>query len=129
MRSHHPAFRKRIVEAYKKAFTKAAKRVKNAAGQCGKVTFKVSDDYQAFALKHNDPVVSEAMAVVESLKQTPNPRIVNGGLDANWLNVHGIPTVTLGVGQHDIHTVNEFLNLKEFFVGCNVALRLAMGAV
>lgn len=127
MRSHNPAFRKRIVEAYKKAFTRAANRVKNAAGQCGKVSFEVSDDYQAFALKQNDAVVSEAIAVVESLKQTPNPRIVNGGLDANWLNVHGIPTVTLGVGQHDIHTVKEFLNLKEFYVGCNVALRLAIG--
>lgn len=128
MRAHHPAFRKKIVEAYQKAFKSAAKRVTNAAGECGKVAFEVSDDYQAFALAQSDPVVQEATAVVHSLKHTPNPRIINGGLDANWMNVHGIPTVTLGVGQHDIHTVKEFLNLKEFQTGCNLALRLALGA-
>jgi tripeptide aminopeptidase len=40
--------------------------------------------------------------------------------------LHGIPTVTLGCGQHDIHTVNETLNVEEYLAACRVALRLAV---
>ena len=29
-----------------------------------------------------------------------------GGLDANWLNANGLPTVTLGAGAHNAHAVN-----------------------
>jgi len=125
-RSHDRAFRKRIVDAYKKAFTLAAKSVKNHAGRCGRVSFEVSDDYQAFRLNKSDAVVKQAIATLASLGQTPNPRIINGGLDANWMYAHGIPTVTHGVGQHDIHTVNETLNLKEYMAGCAIALALAI---
>ncbi len=128
MRSHHPAFRRRIVDAYIKAFRKAAKRITNDAGACGKVAFDVQDDYESFALGRDEPVVREAVAAIEAMQLTPNPRIINGGLDANWLNAYSIPTATLGVGQHDIHTVKEHLNLKEFHAGCAIALRLAIGA-
>ena len=38
---------------------------------------------------------------------------------------NGIPTVTLGCGQMDIHTTNERLELKAYEQACEVALRLA----
>ena len=46
--------------------------------------------------------------------RTPNIRITNGGLDANWMVRHGIPTVTFGAGQNEAHTVDEWINLDEF---------------
>ena len=49
----------------------------------------------------------------------------NGGLDANWLDKHGIPTVTIGAGQAEIHTIKEYVNLPEFAKGCRLALLLA----
>jgi tripeptide aminopeptidase len=52
-------------------------------------------------------------------------RTTNGGLDANWLVRHGIPTVTFGAGQHEIHTVDEYVNLDEFLEACRLALALA----
>jgi tripeptide aminopeptidase len=39
--------------------------------------------------------------------------------------VHGFPAVTLGCGQHDIHTVNERLNIPEYLNACQIALQLA----
>ena len=45
--------------------------------------------------------------------------------DANWLNAHGIPTVTLGCGQMNIHTTSEMLDLAAFRDACRVALWLA----
>ncbi|MGY6412144.1 MAG: hypothetical protein ACXIUV_14115 [Alkalilacustris sp.] len=31
----------------------------------------------------------------------------NSGLDANRLDKHGVPTVTIGAGQYEIHTIKE----------------------
>ena len=49
----------------------------------------------------------------------------NGGLDANWLDKHGVPTVTIGAGQYEIHTVKEYVDLPEFANGCRLAVALA----
>jgi tripeptide aminopeptidase len=64
---------------------------------------------------------------VESLDREPELAISNGGLDANWLNQLGVPTVTLGSGQQSPHTVNEALCIPDFHDGCRVALRIATG--
>ncbi len=55
----------------------------------------------------------------------PTTSFSNGGLDANWLNKHGLPTVTIGAGQYEIHTVNEYIDLTEFAQGCRLAVALA----
>ena len=47
----------------------------------------------------------------------PNYLFSNGGLDANWLDKHGVPTVTIGAGQAEIHTIKEYVNLPEFATG------------
>jgi tripeptide aminopeptidase len=39
-----------------------------------------------------------------------------------------VPTVTLGCGQHDIHTTDEWLDVDAFEQACRIALRLATGA-
>ena len=49
----------------------------------------------------------------------------NGGLDANWIVRHGIPTITFGAGQNDIHTIKEWVDLDEFDQGCRLAVILA----
>ena len=52
-------------------------------------------------------------------------RSTNGGLDANWLVRHGVPTVTFGAGQNNPHTVEEFVSVPDFLDGCRYALSLA----
>ena len=58
----------------------------------------------------------------------PELAVTNGGLDANWLTAHGIPTVTLGCGQRNIHTAAEELDIAEFQQARRIALRLATAA-
>ena len=53
----------------------------------------------------------------------PELAISNGGLDANWLTARGIPTVTLGCGQRNIHTALEQLDIADFHLARRVALR------
>jgi tripeptide aminopeptidase len=69
--------------------------------------------------------VQRAMAAVKAQGIQPEIRIANGGLDANWLVRHKIPTVTFGAGQNEPHTVDEWVDLKEYEAACGLALQLA----
>jgi tripeptide aminopeptidase len=108
-----------------RAFAKAAKRIRNEDGATGRVTIDGRLDYEAFKLGMKEPSVEAAVAALGSEGMEPDYAIANGGLDANWLTAHGIPTVTLGCGQNDIHTVDEWLDVDEFQKACRVALRIA----
>ena len=127
-RSHDPRFRRRIVDQFEKEFRKAARELKNAAGQRGSIEFQSQLKYESFVLDQNEPSVTAGMAAVEAVGLTPETRICNGGLDANWLSAHGIPTATLGCGQLGIHTVDEQLHVDSFLQACRIGLCLATGA-
>jgi tripeptide aminopeptidase len=124
-RSHDPKFRQRIVREIEAAFERAVKQVKNVDGQCGSVKFEGRHDYESFALKPSEPCVKFAEQVVRSLGLEPQLAITNGGLDANWMVRHGIPTVTLGAGQLNQHMTSEALDISKFQAACRIALRLA----
>lgn len=124
-RSHNPKFRERIVREIEKAFKSAVKEVVNARKQRGSVSIDGRLDYEAFKLDTSHPCVALAERAIVSLDREPELAISNGGLDANWLNANGIPTVTLGSGQMNPHTTSEMLNIPQFEDGCRIALRLA----
>jgi tripeptide aminopeptidase len=124
-RSHDAKFVREITAAFKTAFTSAAGRVKDHEGRHAKVKFTSRLDYLPFRLKDDSPVVRKAQAAVRAIGREPNVRVTNGGLDANWMVKHGVPTVTFGAGQNEIHTVKEFVDLTEFESGCRLALALA----
>jgi tripeptide aminopeptidase len=127
-RSHEPKFRERIVKEIRAAFQRAAGKVRNTAGRTGSVEFDGRLDYEAFMLSRDEPCVTAAVAAIEAEGLSPELAVTNGGLDANWLTEHGIPTVTLGCGQRNIHTVREELDIAEFHAARRIALRLATAA-
>jgi tripeptide aminopeptidase len=124
-RSHDAAFRGRIVKAIETAFKDAARQVKAADGSTGAVAFDGRLDYEAFRLADDEPCVVAAGAAVRAAGLVPRLDVSNGGLDANWMAANGVPTVTLGCGQMEIHTTKERLDLDAFEAACAVALRLA----
>lgn len=128
-RSHDPAFRKQIMEAMRTAFEKAVKDVKNASGATAKLVFEADLKYESFRLNEDEPVVKSALAAIEAAGMPASIRITNGGLDANWLSARGLPTVTLGCGQENAHTVDEALHIEKFLAACRIGLLLATGAV
>ena len=128
-RSHNPKFRARIVREIERAFQLAAKQVRSVAGTLGKVAIEGRLDYEAFRLADDEPCVLTAEAAIRAAGGEPYRAISNGGLDANWMTAHGLPTVTLGCGQINPHTVSERLDIKAFHRSCRVALRLATGVV
>jgi tripeptide aminopeptidase len=76
-------------------------------------------------LEKDAPVVAHAKRAAESIGLKPTTVFSNGGLDANWFTKHGLPTVTIGAGQNEVHTVKEYVDLAEFANGCRLAVALA----
>jgi len=124
-RSPEESFAAKITQAYREAFAKAQAEVKDVAGATAEVKYTNKPSYPPFNVPDDDPAVVRAKRAVESLGLTPATLFSNGGLDANWLVRHGVPTVTIGAGQYEIHTVNEYVNVPEFIDGCRLAVALA----
>jgi tripeptide aminopeptidase len=124
-RSHDSRFVRSITGAYREAFKTASKEMVNHEGRSAKVRFRSRRDYYPFRLKPDSPVVRLAQAASQRAGWEPTLRITNGGLDANWLVRRGVPTITFGAGQNNVHTIEEFVNLDEFVDGCRLALALA----
>jgi tripeptide aminopeptidase len=124
-RSHDFHFVRAITAAYKQAFRDAANQVVNDRGKKAKVRFQSRTDYHPFRLAETSSVVRYADRAARLAGLHPEFCVANGGLDANWLVRHGIPTVTFGAGQNNIHSLGEYVDLDEFENGCRLALALA----
>ncbi|ASQ06899.1 M20/M25/M40 family metallo-hydrolase [Sinorhizobium meliloti] len=124
-RSPELAFAKMIAEGFEAAFEQAKQAVKDGNGETARVTFLHHIAYPPFKLDEKAPVVVRAAKAMKLLGFEPNHLFSNGGLDANWLDKHGIPTVTIGAGQAEIHTVNEYVDLTEYEKGCRLGVLLA----
>jgi len=124
-RSPDAAFAADIARGYEAAFAKARAQVTDDKGGTAGVEFKRATAYPPFELGRDTPIVERAAKAMELLGIEPVYIFSNGGLDANWLDKHGIPTVTIGAGQAEIHTINEYVNLAEFEKGCRLAILMA----
>jgi tripeptide aminopeptidase len=124
-RSSEAAFASAICAGYREAFAKAQQEVKDADGATAEVEFESKAAYPPFTLADDSPAVARAKKAVEAIGLKPTTIFSNGGLDANWLVKHGVPAVTIGAGQFEIHTIKEYVDLPEFLQGCRLAIALA----
>jgi tripeptide aminopeptidase len=124
-RSTDAAFAVKITEAFEAAFNKAKGEVKDADGNMAEVSFQSRTAYPPFLMSEDDPAVQRAKKAAKGMGLEPVTMVSAGGLDANWLVKHGVPTVTFGAGQAEIHTVNEYVVIPEFAQGCRLAVAIA----
>lgn len=126
-RSHDSAFRGEIVAAWREAFAWAVDSVSNSAGDSAKLKFEEDARYEPFLIDPRSECIRLAEAAARAAGLDPVISACDGGLDANWLAAHGFPTVTLGCGQHAIHTVDEKLLVPDYLKACQMAVMLATG--
>ncbi len=124
-RSHDAAFIAAITTAYREAFRRASRQVCTDRGRSAKVKFHSRRDYHPFRLQEDSPVVRLAQAASARAGWPAELRTTNGGLDANWMVRHGIPTITFGAGQYHPHTIDEYVEIADYLDGCRLALALA----
>jgi tripeptide aminopeptidase len=124
-RSPELTFASQIVDGYEAAFAKAKAAVTDHEGDTAEVTFRRQPAYPPFELGKDTPVVQRATKALKLLGIEPTYLFSNGGLDANWLDKHGVPTITIGAGQAEIHTIKEYVRLDEYEKGCRLGVLMA----
>ena len=124
-RSHDPTFRKQIIQTWKDEFAAAVQNCSNHHGDTGAVTFGPGPTYESFALDKNEPCVQRILAAAAQCAINPELVSNDGGMDANWIVAHGIPTVTIGVGQRFVHRPEEWIDLDDFEDACQLAIAIA----
>jgi tripeptide aminopeptidase len=92
----------------------AAHRVTLETGtHTARVETRIARDYERLFLPDDVPVVRLLQSAAAKLGRSFRTRASGGGSDANVFNAAGIQVANLGCGMRDIHTVNEWIDVKD----------------
>lgn len=81
-------------------------------------------EYPAIALDENEPVLARLREACEVAGFEYRPESSGGGADASNLYQHGISAATLGVGMSEVHSVNEYLAVKDLVESTGLVVTL-----
>jgi tripeptide aminopeptidase len=70
------------------------------------------------------PIVRKVVEAARRTGRVVKPEAMGGGCDANILNRRGLVVANLGTGMRDIHTVREWLDIKDMVATAEVTLEL-----
>lgn len=74
---------------------------------------KINREYHCYNLSPEDLVVKIARKAAKDIGLQSLLRPSGGGSDANIFNKKGIPSVALAVGMEKVHTIEEYILIKE----------------
>jgi tripeptide aminopeptidase len=89
-----------------------------------KVEAKIERDYDRMDVPESAPIVKLVHAAARSLKLQVKTLATGGGCDANVLNQKGLVVANLSTGMRDIHTVNEWLDLRDLNRSAQMVLEI-----
>ncbi len=100
----------------RRCFEEAAARHKATAGgreHVARVDTRIERDYDRLDLPDDAPIVRLVQRAAANLGKPLQTRATGGGCDANVLNGRGLAIANLGCGMREIHTVNEWIDVKD----------------
>ncbi len=100
----------------RQCFEEAARRHEVRAGEAvyrARVEADVQRDYEALRLAPDTRIVRLVVEAGRKLGRDVRLRPTGGGSDANVFNGQGIEVANLGTGMREIHTVKEWLDLRD----------------
>ncbi len=124
-RSHSEAKLAAQTEHMRACFDDVAARHSVTAGERSvraRVEFEAIREYEAMNLPDASPIVRLVVDAGERLKSRVTVTAMGGGCDANILNRRGFEVANLGTGMRDIHTVKEWLDVKDMVLAAEVLL-------
>ena len=89
-----------------------------------RVEAKIERDYDRMDVPESAPIVQLVHAAARNLNLEVKTRATGGGCDANVLNQKGLVVANLGTGMREIHTVNEWLDLKDLYLSAQMVLEI-----
>ena len=89
-----------------------------------RVEAKIERDYDSMNVPDSAPIVQLVHAAAKNLNLELKTLATGGGCDANVLNKKGLVVANLSTGMRDIHTVNEWLDLKDLYLSAQMVLEI-----
>jgi tripeptide aminopeptidase len=86
------------------------------------VEAKIERDYDSMNVPDQAPIVQLVRAAANNLNVAIKTLATGGGCDANILNKKGLEVANLSTGMRDIHTVKEWLDLKDLYLSAEMVL-------
>jgi len=126
-RSHSREKLDRQTEHMRRSLEEAAARHTIEAGGRrfqATVETKIESDYDRMDVPDGAPIVRLVQAAAKNLDLELKTMATGGGCDANILNQKGLEVANLSTGMRDIHTVKEWLDLKDLYLSARVVLEV-----
>jgi tripeptide aminopeptidase len=89
-----------------------------------RVTVSSVLDYSGFTIRESDPITRIVSRSLESIGVKPRCSISGGGSDTNVFNKSGIRAVNLSCGMQKVHTVDEYIEIKDLVRGSELVLAI-----
>jgi tripeptide aminopeptidase len=124
-RSHSEEKLRAQVEHMRKCFYDAVSRYEitlEGKTYIAKIEEAIERSYDRMDVSDKSKVMKLVNQAVKDLGLNLTTRASGGGCDANYFNKKGIECVNLGTGMKEIHTVNEYLVLDEFYNAADILL-------
>jgi len=118
----------------RRCFEEAAARHRTRVGErlhTARAETRVERDYDRLDLPVDAPIVRLTERAAANLGKPFTTRATGGGSDANVLNGRGLQVANLACGMREIHTVNEWIDVKDMVATTELLLetvRLHAGA-
>ena len=87
-----------------------------------RVEVKVDRQYERLDVADTAKVVALVAGAAEGLGKSFRTRATGGGSDANVYTTRGIEIANLACGMRDIHTVHEWVDLKDLYTTASIVL-------
>jgi tripeptide aminopeptidase len=126
-RSHSPEKLDRQTEHMKQCLEEAAARHTlelDGKRHTARIEAKIERDYDRMDVPETAPIVKLVHAAAKNLNLEVENHATGGGCDANVLNQKGLVVANLGTGMREIHTVHEWLDLKDLDVSAAMVLEI-----
>ncbi len=117
VRSHNPAA---LEETKRKIFETARM---TAARNDAEVRITEEEEYRSFSISLEEPFMKFLEGVFTECGIRPVHAITGGGSDANVFHSHGIMAANISTGMQNIHSTDEFIEIRDLVSGCLVTLK------
>jgi tripeptide aminopeptidase len=89
-----------------------------------KLEAKIERDYDRMDVPDGAPIVQLVRAAARNLNCELKTTATGGGCDANVFNQKGLEVANLATGMREIHTVSEWLDLKDLYLCASMVLEI-----
>jgi len=88
------------------------------------VEAQIDRDYDLMHVPDDSAIVRLVQSAAKNLRVELKTLATGGGCDANVLNRKGLEVANLSTGMREIHTVNEWLDLKDLYLSAEMVLEI-----